>query len=348
MRIALDATPLILTSGGLARYTQELACALQKEFPEDEVVLVSDQPFVAPANIRKGSGPRSPIERFWWTVGLDRELARQGSDLFHGTNFSVPYLPRRPAVMTLHDLSPWMDSAWHHNAARVRRRTPMMIGLGMASMIVTGTEAVRRQAIARWRVHPDRIATAPLAASPMFRRVEAAEEAPYFLFTGTLEPRKNVTALIEAWRAVRARRNVELWLVGRRRPDFPELAAEPGLRLLGELPDAELPRLYSGALAMVYPSAYEGFGLPVLEAMQCGACVIASRDPALREVSGETAAIHVDLAGLPAAMLHVIDEPGLRQEMQSRAEERAKAFSWRRTAQMTRSIYEEACRRFHA
>jgi glycosyltransferase involved in cell wall biosynthesis len=347
LRIALDATPLTLTSGGLARYTRELACALQAEFPDDELVLLSDQPFTAPPGLRAGAGPRNRIERLWWTLGLELELSRQNADLFHGTNFSVPYLARHPAVMSVHDLSPWMDPSWHHAAERVRRRTPVLIGLGLATMILTDTEAVRRQAIERWRLHPGRVAAAPLAASSVFHPVQAEPDARYFLFTGTLEPRKNVGALIEAWRSVRARRNVELWLAGRRRADFPELRSEPGLRLLGEVPDSELPRLYSGALAFVYPSAYEGFGLPVLEAMQCGACVIASRDAALLEVSGG-AAIHADIPQLSTAMLTVIDQDGFRREMQARAAERAAAFSWTRTARLTRAVYEEACRRFHA
>ena len=347
MRIALDATPLTLTSGGLARYTSELACALQSEFPDDDVLLLSDQPFTAPPGVRAGARPRNRLERLWWTAGLDLELSRQHADLFHGTNFSVPYLARRPAVMSVHDLSPWMDPSWHHAAARVRRRTPVLIGLGLAAMILTDTEAVRRQVIERWRLHPDRVASAPLAASSLFHPVRAEPPAPYFLFTGTLEPRKNVRALIDAWRSVRARRDVELWLAGRRRADFPELEPQPGLRLLGEVPDTELPRLYSGAIAFVYPSAYEGFGLPVLEAMQCGACVIASQDPALREVSGG-GAIHVDLPQLSTAMLTVIDEPGLRREMQARAAERAAEFSWNRTARLTRAVYDEGFRRFHA
>jgi alpha-1,3-rhamnosyl/mannosyltransferase len=275
------------------------------------------------------------------------QLSRLDAEVFHGTNFSVPYLARRPAVMSVHDLSPWMDPSWHRAAERVRRRTPVLVQLGMAAMILTDTEAVRRQAIERWRLHPDRVAAVPLAASSLFHPVEPEPARPYFLFTGTLEPRKNVPGLIEAWRGVHARRNVELWLAGRRRADLPELAPQPGLRVLGEVSDAELPPLYSGAVAFVYPSAYEGFGLPVLEAMQCGACVIASRDPALMEVSGG-AAIHTSLAELSMAMLSVIDEPALRAEMQARAVERAAAFSWARTARLTRAVYEESHRRFYA
>jgi glycosyltransferase involved in cell wall biosynthesis len=346
LRIALDATPLTLTSGGLARYTTELACALKHEFPADTVMLVADQPFQAPCGIRAG-GPRNRLERFWWSVGLERELSRSGADLFHGTNFSVPYLPRRPAVMSVHDLSPWMAPAWHHNAGRVRRRTPALLRLGLATMVLTDTQAVRRQVIERFHLNPDRVAAAPLAASPLFRPVAPPERRPYFLFTGTLEPRKNVPALIEAWRTVRARHAVDLILAGRRRNDCPEILPEPGLHVLGEVPDSALPSLYSGAVALVYPSAYEGFGLPVLEALQCGAAVIASRDPALLEVS-EGAALHVEVAELSAAMWRVLEDGGLRRELQARGAERALAFSWERTARATRQVYAQARDRFHA
>src|SRR5438552_85955 len=173
MRVALDATPLTLSSGGLARYTSELALALAAQFPEDEYYLVSDQPFDlplgAPSNLKSVPGPASPLDRRWWLWGLQRKLNRLGADLFHVTNFAVPYLPTQPSVMAVHDLSPWMDTGWHHAAGRVRGRTPLLIGLGMATMIVTDSESVRRQAIEKFRIHPDRIMTVPLAASSRFR-----------------------------------------------------------------------------------------------------------------------------------------------------------------------------------
>ena len=155
--------------------------------------------------------------------------------MFHGTNFAVPYLPTRPSVLSLHDLSPWMDPGWHHNADRVRGRTPPLIGLGMATMILTDTEAVRRQAIDYFRIHPDRIVAAPLAASNRFRPAPASQPRHnYFLFVGTLEPRKNIPFLVDAWRPVRDRHGIELVLAGRSREDFPGLSNEPGLRILGE------------------------------------------------------------------------------------------------------------------
>jgi hypothetical protein len=113
MRVAIEAASLSLSSGGLARYTSELSLALGRCFPEDEFYLVSDQPFrmpsPAPVNLKRGGGPRNAMERRWWLWGLAREMGRLGADLVHGPDFAVPYFPRRPSVLTLHDLSPWMD-----------------------------------------------------------------------------------------------------------------------------------------------------------------------------------------------------------------------------------------------
>jgi glycosyltransferase involved in cell wall biosynthesis len=214
-------------------------------------------------------------------------------------------------------------------------------------MIITDTEAVRRQVIERFRVHPGRVVSVPLAASEIFRPVDPPQRAPYILFAGTLEPRKNIPALVAAWRAVRREHTIDLVLAGRRRADFPELPPEPGLCLVGEVADAELARLYSGAAAFVYPSLYEGFGLPLLEAMKSGACVIASEDPALREVAAG-AALHVPPGELAPSIRLVLENANLRAELRSRGRVRAKEFSWTRTARETRAVYEEACRRWHA
>jgi len=349
MRVAIDATPLTLSSGGLRRYTQELSVALAENFPQDEFFLVSDQgfgmPHTAPLNLRRGRGPRHPAERRWWLWGLNRELQRLEAGLFHGTDFAVPYLPRRPSVLTMHDLSPWMDAAWHADADRVRQRTPLLIGLGLATMIVTPSEAVRKQAIERFRIHPDRIRAVPHAASACFRPVQAPPGSPYFLYAGALEPRKNIPGLLAAWREVRRAHAVDLVLAGRRRSDFAQLSPEPGLQIIGEVPDQRLAQLLAGTLAFVYPSFYEGFGLPVLEAMQCGACVIASRDPAIAEVAAGAALETGSHAELVRAMLDIAAQPERAQPWRERGLRRAAEFSWRRTAQLTHEVYEEALQR---
>ncbi len=350
MRVAIDATPLTLSSGGLRRYTQEISVALAENFPRDEFFLVSDQrfemPHTAPMNLRRGGGPRHPAERRWWLWGLDRELHRLEADVFHGTDFAVPYVPCRPSVLTLHDLSPWMDAEWHADADRVRQRTPLLIGLGSATMIVTPSDAVRKQAIERFRVHPDRIRAIPHAASACFRPAVAPPGSPYFLYAGTLEPRKNIAGLLAAWREVRRVHSVDLVLAGRRRSDFAQLSPEPGLQMVGEVSDERLAQLLAGALAFVYPSFYEGFGLPVLEAMQCGACVIASRDPAIREVAAGAALEAGSHAELVRAMLDIAGHPERAEPWRERGLRRAAEFSWRRTAQLTHEVYEEAQRRF--
>jgi len=355
MRVAIDATPLTLSSGGLRRYTQELSVALAENFPQDEFFLVSDQrfemPHTTPLNLRRGGGPRHAAERRWWLWGLDHELHRLEAGLFHGTDFAVPYVPRRPSVLTLHDLSPWMDAAWHDDADRVRQRTPLLIGLGLATMIVTDSEAVRKQAIERFRIHPDRIRAVPLAASACFRPPSAEDSvaAPpgpaYFLYAGTLEPRKNIPGLLAAWREVRRLHSVDLVLAGRRRSDFTQLSPEPGLQILGEVSDERLAQLLRSTLAFVYPSLYEGFGLPVLEAMQCGACVIASQDPAIREVAAGAALEAGSHAELVRGMLDIAAHPERAEPWRERGLRRASDFSWRRTAQLTHEVYEEALQR---
>jgi glycosyltransferase involved in cell wall biosynthesis len=353
MQIALDATPLTIATGGVRRYTSELSQALAAAEPGDTVWLVSDQAFDPPpdppANLRRGTGPRNALERRWWSFGLQAELSRVRADVFHGADFAVPYLPIRPTVMTIHDLSPWKDRAWHAYAGRIRKRTPMLLRLGLATMVITPSEAVRREVVDRFQLAGDRVVAVPLAASPHFRpmRMPAAEK-PFFLYVGTVEPRKNLIRLVEAWREVRKTHSVDLVLAGRRRADGPEIALEPGLAVLGAVADDQLPALYSSALACVYPSTYEGFGLPVLEAMQCGAAVLTSRDPAIRELAGD-AALCIDAGDTQAwvdGMRSAVEQPGLLAELRRKALARAADFSWQRTAELTREVYAEAIRRF--
>ncbi len=355
VRVALDATPLTVLTGGVRRYTAELARALAQNFPADDFWLLSDQRFENPGpefpNLRCGRGPRNAAERRWWLWGLQGELSRLAVDVFHGTDFAVPYLPARPSVMTLHDLSPWLDPSWHSAADRIRKRTPLLLRLGLVTMIVTPSETVRRQAIERFRLRPERVTAIPLAVPAFFRPAPANGRARnYFLYVGTLEPRKNLLRLIDSWREVRAHYAVDLKLVGRRREDFHALPAEPGLELTGPVPDEELPALYSGAIACAYPSHYEGFGLPVLEAMQCGAAVIASRDGAIGETAGD-AALLVDANDARAwteALASAASDPPWLAELRRKGLQRASQFSWERTASLTREVYREAARRFRS
>ena len=345
MIAALDATPLTLTSGGLARYVAELSHALARQFPDDTYTLLSDQPFEipanSPANLIKDQAPGH--DKRWWLRGVRKAIARANAQLFHGTNFEVPYLGNTPAILTIHDLSPWRDPAWHAGADRVRRRTPWLIRLHRAQLILTVSEAMRREIIAHFKLPSEQVRAIPLAASELFRPAapHTQPERPYFLFVGTLEPRKNLPALVEAWRETRHETGADLFIAGRIRDDFAHLPPSEGMKYLGEVPDSELPRLYSSAWAFVYPTHYEGFGLPVLEAMQCGCPVITSHDPAVTEVSGG-AAIHAgSVQEIALALKAVAGDPKLRQTMNAKGLERVKHFSWDLTARKTRALYQE-------
>ncbi len=346
MTIALDATPLTQTVGGLARYTSQLVVALAHEFPHDQFILVSDQPFELPCsapNLQAGKRPDNIWERRWWTYGLQRELKRLSAEIFHGVNFAVPFPATLPAVMTIHDLSPWITApwvtgAWRARTTRVRKRVPWMIRTGAARHIVTPSEAIRTEVIHFFRMDPSRVTAIPLAAAPHFRPHPPAARRPYFLYAGMFEPRKNVAQIIDAWESLRERFDVDLVLAGPHREELPP--HRPGLTpSRGVVSENELAALYSGAIALVYPSLYEGFGLPVLEAMQCGTPVIISTDPALAETAGDAGMQASGIQVLAEAMQSLLENQSLRAEMRSCSLGRAAQFTWERTARATHDVY---------
>ncbi len=353
MKIGLDATPLAEDGGGVSRYTAELSVALARCYPEDEFRLFSDQPFSAPpgapANLTAAPAAFGILERRWWLAGLPRRLRQERIGVFHGCDFAVPYLPLQPSVLTLHDLSPWLSEHSPPGSARVARRTPFLLGLGLATMAVTPSEAVRREAIEFFGLHPGRVAAIPLAASEQFRpRSRPRGGRPYFLFVGNLDRRKNVEVLLEAWRGTARPPDAELLIAGRPRDGTPGFPPLPGVRLLGAVPDAVLAELYAGCTAFLFPSRYEGFGLPVLEAMRCGAAVLISRDPALMETAGQ-AGVRLDAGDAKdwaGAMSAALERPDWVEQLRQASLRRAAEFSWERTARLTREVYDEAAARF--
>jgi glycosyltransferase involved in cell wall biosynthesis len=244
--------------------------------------------------------------------------------------------------LTIADLSPWstgawVDDAWRARSARVRRRLPWLLRTGAARHIITLSEAIRAEIIRFFHLAPSRVTAIPLAAADHFRPQPADPAVrPYFLYAGMWEPRKNVDAVMAAWSAIRASFDVDLVVAGPRREEMPLPPGRPGLALRGEVSEEELAKLYAGAIALVYPSHYEGFGLPVLEAMQCGTPVIVSRDPALIETAGDAGLITDDIC---EAMRTILNHPHLRGELRAKSLTRAASFSWTRTARSTHQIY---------
>lgn len=321
MKAALDATPLTVTTGGIRRYTEELHRALGAAFPGDEFRLLQQ-----PGHVRR-----------WWSTGLPLELVRGRYDVFHGTDFAVPYLPVRPSVMTLHDLSPWRGFP---ASERVRQRTPWLLKLRLATMVITPTEAVRREACEYFGLPAGRVVAVPEASRAWEHQARIGGGPQYLLFAGTVGPRKNLDTVVEAWREVRRTEPVDLVIAGRG-----EIAPEPGLRCVGAVPDEDLAELYANAAAFVFPSFYEGFGLPVLEAMSCGTPVITSRDAALVEVSGG-AALHADARAVREWVTAIRTVLAAPEPWRAAGLARATQFSWERTARLTYDVYQEAVARF--
>ena len=361
MRIALDATPLIERAGGLARYVVELALALAQENPGDEIHLLSDQtdlhidePLRAAANMVIKPPPMWGRSK-WWSVGLPFELRRRRIDVFHGTNFEIPFLKLTPAVMTVHDLSPWKPPPLAPpGCERVRSRTPRLIGL--ARRVITPTQAVRAEAIERFRLDADKVIAVPHAPSDALAppapeqattlRRSMGLPARYLLAIGAGNERKNIPMLVQAWRAsLQGAPELGLVIIGagasgaRDREDGRLLTIETAS-------DAEAAAALSGAEAFVYPSLYEGFGLPLVEAMRAEIPVLASTDAALLEVAAG-AALHFDPHSpqeLTAAIQRLLGDPAEAARLVERGRKRAGELSWRSTARKTRAIYEQAIR----
>lgn len=358
MRIALDATPLIEPAGGLARYVTELALALALERPDDEIHLLSDQTDLhvderlrQAANIRLDPPGRWGRSK-WWSVGLPVELRRRAIEIFHGTNFEVPYLKLTPSVMTVHDLSPWKPLPLRPpGCERVRTRTPRLIRL--ARRVITPTEAVRSEVLEQFRVAPEAVTAVPHAPSDALAPPQPEEGASmrgklglpqrYLLAIGAGNDRKNIPILVEAWRECRLDTPMlGLVVLG---AGAASLQAD-GLWAIETASDAESAAALAGAAAFVYPSLYEGFGLPIVEAMRAGVPVLASTDPAVVEVAGG-AASHFDPRSaqeLTTAIRNLLSDPAEAERLSAAGRRRVENLTWSATAQKTRVIYDEAIR----
>ncbi len=346
MLFGLDAIPLTEPRAGIGHYTFELARALALAAPSDEFELAYPSSFPPinfgefaeslPPNLKPSRVRVGALGKHWWSVGLPRHARRRGVALFHGTNYDVPLWGGAARVLTIHDLSLFLHPETHERrrVARARRRLPLMARA--ADAVIKPTESVRREVCEQLGVAPARVFAVPEAARDCFapmtfeeteevrRRVGAGSE--FLLAVGTIEPRKNLSTLVAA---------------------FEKSAARERIVVAGYLGDCELRALYSSCRAFVYPSVYEGFGLPPLEAMRCGAPVVAGDIAAVAEVTNGAARLvnPRDASELARALVELLDDEGARRELSRAGISRAAEFSWGRTARMTLEVYAEARRR---
>lgn len=376
MRIGLDGFPLLTPLTGVGHYTFELARALALLAPSDQFELVAPGPFPnsiiedirrnCPGNLRAVNVEATSIRRRrWWAVGLPLYLRKASLDLFHGTNYEVPLWSKRRSILTIHDLSILLHAETHEAdlARRARRRLPLMAR--SASMIITATECVRREICEHLQVKADRVLVTPYAPRSGFQAMPAEQanqskqrlgiEDEFILFVGTVEPRKNLLAVVRAFDQIlrqTSRRpqlvvaGAEGWLMDELIAFIKQSSISDRLLLTGYLNDDDLRALYSSCTVFVYPSIYEGFGLPPLEAMACGAPVIASNIATFQETLGGAAQLVEpnDVEALARTIVEILDDEDRRRALSLRGLEQAAKFSWERTAQLTLEVYREVLR----
>ena len=311
MRVGVDTSPLIQTRAGTARHVRGLLGALRDRADLDLELLSFG-----------GTGRASSVVRdaLWYSVGLSRRA--RGLDVLHCTTFRGPAGARIPTVLTVHDLAilrfPEAFPRWH----RLYGKAGLVRVLKSADAIVAVSEFTKGETVELAGVDAERVHVVPNGVDSVFNLDGPRADGEYVLAVATLEPRKNLSRVVEAARLA----GVELRVVGARGWGGVEV---PGWA--GEIPDRELAALYRGARCVLYPSLYEGFGLPVLEAMACGTPVVTSRGRSTEEVAGG-AAILVDPLNVTSIADGVQEALARREELLPLGLVRACQFTWGRAA----------------
>ena len=320
MRVAFDTSPLVQTRAGTARHVRGLLGAL-RDRPGLELELLAFG----------GPGRMSSVVRdaLWYPAGLRRRA--RSVDVLHCPTFRGPRDAPVPTVLTVHDLAilraPQAFPRWH----RLYGRAGLARVLRSADAVLAVSEFTRDEIVELAGVRLERIRVVPNGVDGVFTPEGDRAEGEYVLAVATLEPRKNLGRAVDAAREA----GVELRVVGARGWGGVEVEG-----WVGEIPDTELAALYRGARCLVYPSLYEGFGIPVLEAMACGTPVVTSRGMATEEVAG-AAAVLVDPLDVVSIADGIRAAIGRRDELVPAGIARARGFTWERAADAVVELWQE-------
>jgi glycosyltransferase involved in cell wall biosynthesis len=367
-RVCLDLSPAVHQHAGLGRYAQELLLALATADGQNEYVVFYNNPAAARVDptLNHFSHITTPLSYKPWRLSamlahfarIPQDSLFPGVDLFHATDHLLPYFRRIKSVFTLHDLIFLFHPETHKPLNRWFLTLMMPRFLRAADAVIAVSECTKRDAIRFYGIPEEKITVIYEGVNPRFRPASpeaiAAVRARYglpehfILYVGTIEPRKNLTALLEAFHYLLATHDLRLVIVGKKGWLYEgffrrlrELGLEGQVIFTGYVPDEDLPAIYSAADLFVFPSLYEGFGLPVLEAMACGVPVICSNTSSLPEVAGDAAFLvdPADVRALAGAMEQALTDEHLRSELMAKGLERARWFTWEKAAAKTLEVY---------
>jgi glycosyltransferase involved in cell wall biosynthesis len=342
--VAIDADVLGRRRTGDETYMANLLRELAPRADRERLAAVTRRPDLVPEGIEAVELPaRSQVVRMAFT--FPRALRRLRPELGH-FNYVIPPAYRGPAVVTVHDISFETDPGLMSARDRFFFRTLVPRSVRRADRVLAVSERTKRDLIERYRVAAERIVVTPNAVDPVFHpNGSAPERAPYVLFVGGIQPRKDPLTAVEALALVDG--DLSLVVVGAEKRGGDEvrhavkrLGLEQRVELAGHVERDELATLYRGAVCLVFPSRYEGFGLPVLEAMASGTPVVAAAAGAVPEVAGDAAILVEpgDAAAIAAGIGQAVAE---RERLVTAGIERAGHFSWAETAGRTLAVYRE-------
>jgi glycosyltransferase involved in cell wall biosynthesis len=364
MRILLDISPANFTPGGTTTYIHNLAYSLPSVCEQRNAkLLISTLPRYLHATGNKGITHKIKIaawDIYYMQLLLLQRAYSNNCDLIHAPAFRIPLFSSIPTIVTFFDTTILAPESMHRMRDKLVLSFYMRIAAKKATHIITISKNSRQDIARLLSLNLERITVTYPGVSPLFQPMASAKvretleryqiSYPYILSVCTLEPRKNLVRVLEAYTDLKLKYKIpqHLVLVGKRgwldNPIFDtvkRLNLSDHVHFTGFVQDVDLPNIYAGADLFVYPSLYEGFGLPVLEAMACGVPVVTSNVSSLPEVAAD-AALLVDpknIAAIASAMMNVLDNPQLSMALREKGLIRAKLFSWEKCADETFDVY---------